>query len=132
MSCMRAANGTSILRSQPCSNSESALLVIGTDGFFVAQSQRLAALTVRHAVPAIFQTHEFAATGGLISYGGSDLDGNRLLGLYTGRVLKGEKPVDLPVQQSTKVDLVINLKTAKTLGLTVPLIMQMTADEVIE
>jgi putative ABC transport system substrate-binding protein len=60
------------------------------------------------------------------------MDGNRLLGLYTGRVLKGEKPVDLPVQQSTKVDLVINLKTAKTLGLTVPLIMQMTADEVIE
>ena len=107
-------------------------LVIGTDGFFVAQSQRLAALTVRHAVPAIFQTHEFAATGGLISYGGSDMDGNRLLGLYTGRILKGEKPVDLPVQQSTKVDLVINLKTAKTLGLTVPLIMQMTADEVIE
>jgi ABC-type uncharacterized transport system substrate-binding protein len=107
-------------------------LVIGTDGFFVAQSQRLAALTVRHAVPAIFQTHEFAATGGLISYGGSDKDGNRLLGLYTGRILKGEKPVDLPVQQSTKVDLVINLKTAKTLGLTVPLIMQMTADEIIE
>ena len=117
--------------------------MIGTDGFFVAQSQRLAALTVRHAVPAIFQTHEFAATGGLISYGnnltynyrqagGSDMDGNRLLGLYTGRILKGEKPVDLPVQQSTKVDLVINLKTAKTLGLTVPLIMQMTADEVIE
>ena len=107
-------------------------LVIGTDGFFVAQSQRLAALTVRHAVPAIFQTREFAAAGGLISYGGSDTDGNRLLGLYTGRILKGEKPVDLPVQQSTKVDLVINLKTAKTLGLTVPLIMQMTADEVIE
>ena len=83
-------------------------------------------------MPAIFQTHEFAATGGLISYGGSDMDGDRLLGLYTGRILKGEKPVDLPVQQSTKVDLVINLKTAKTLGLTVPLIMQMTADEVIE
>ena len=83
-------------------------------------------------MPAIFQTREFTAAGGLISYGGSDTDGNRLLGLYTGRILKGEKPVDLPVQQSTKVDLVINLKTAKTLGLTVPLIMQMTADEVIE
>jgi ABC-type uncharacterized transport system substrate-binding protein len=107
-------------------------LVIGTDGFFVAQSQRLAALTLRHAVPAIFQSREFAAAGGLMSYGGSETDQNRLLGLYAGRVLKGEKPADLPVQQSTKVELVINLKTAKALGLTVPLIMQMTADEVIE
>jgi putative ABC transport system substrate-binding protein len=107
-------------------------LVIGTDGFFVAQSQRLAALTLRHAVPAIFQSREFAAAGGLVSYGGSETDQNRLLGLYAGRVLKGEKPADLPVQQSTKVELVINLKTAKALGLTVPLIMQMTADEVIE
>jgi putative tryptophan/tyrosine transport system substrate-binding protein len=107
-------------------------LLIGTDGFFVAQSARLAALTVRHAVPTIFQSREFVAAGGLMSYGGSDTAGNRLLGLYTGRILKGEKPADLPVQQSTKVDLVINLKTAKALGLTVPLIMQMTADEVIE
>ena len=106
--------------------------MIGTDGFFVAQSQRLAALTVRHAVPAIFQTHEFAATGGLISYGGSDMDGNRLLGLYTGRVLKGEKPVDLPVQQPTAFHLVLNLKTAKALGLQVPPTLLARADEVIE
>jgi putative ABC transport system substrate-binding protein len=107
-------------------------LVIGTDGFFVGQSERLAALTVRHAVPAIFQNREFAAAGGLMSYAGSDTDANRLMGVYTRRILKGEKPADLPVQQSTKVELIINLKTAKALGLTVPLIMQTTADEVIE
>jgi putative ABC transport system substrate-binding protein len=107
-------------------------LAIGTDGFFVSQSERLAALTVRHAVPAIFQSREFATAGGLMAYAGSDTDANRLMGTYTGRILKGEKPADLPVQQSTKVELIINLKTAKVLGLTVPLIMQMTADEVIE
>ena len=107
-------------------------LVIGTDGFFVSQNERLAALTVRHAVPAIFQGREFATAGGLMAYAGSDTDANRLMGAYTGRILKGEKPADLPVQQSTKVELIINLKTAKVLGLTVPLIMQMTADEVIE
>jgi putative ABC transport system substrate-binding protein len=107
-------------------------LVIGTDGFFVGHRDRLAALTVRHAVPAIFQGREFAAAGGLMSYAGSETDANRLIGGYTGRILKGEKPTDLPVQQSTKVELIINLKTAKALGLTVPLIMQMTADEVIE
>ena len=106
--------------------------MIGTDGFFVGQSERLAALTVRHAVPAIFQSREFSAAGGLMSYAGSDTDANRLMGIYTGRILNGEKPADLPVQQSTKVELFINLKTAKALGLTVPLIMQMTADEVIE
>ena len=83
-------------------------------------------------MPTIFQNREFAAAGGLMSYGGGDTQANRLMGLYAGRILKGEKPADLPVQQSTKVELVINLKTAKALGLTVPLIMQMTADEVIE
>jgi putative ABC transport system substrate-binding protein len=107
-------------------------LVIGTDGFFVGQSRQLGALAVRHAVPAIFQNRDFAAAGGLMSYGGSETDANRLMGLYTGRILKGERAADLPVQQSTKVDAIINLKAAKALGLTVPLIMQMTADEVIE
>src|SRR6266508_4275983 len=107
-------------------------LVIGTDGFFVGQSERLGALTVRHAVPAIFQGRQFAAAGGLMSYGGIDTDAHRLMGVYTGRILKGAKPADLPVEQYTKVELIINLKTAKALGLTVPLIMQMTADEVIE
>jgi putative ABC transport system substrate-binding protein len=107
-------------------------LVIGADGFFVGQSERLAALTVRHAVPTIFQNREFAAAGGLMSYSGSDDDANRLMGLYTVRILKGEKPADMPVQQSTMMEMIINLRTAKALGLTVPLIMQMTADEVIE
>jgi putative ABC transport system substrate-binding protein len=107
-------------------------LIIGTDGFFVAQSERLGALALRHAVPAIFQNRDFAAAGGLMSYGANDKDAIRLAGQYVGRILKGEKPADLPVQQSTKLELVINLKTAKALGLTVPLIMQMTADEVIE
>jgi putative ABC transport system substrate-binding protein len=107
-------------------------LVIGTDGFFVAQSERLAALTVRHAVPTIFQNREFAVAGGLMSYGGSDTDANRLLGDYTGRILKGEKPADLPVQQSVRVELIINLKTAKALGVNVPPSLLARADEVIE
>ena len=107
-------------------------LVIGSDGFFVGQSERLAVLTARYAVPTIFQNREFAAAGGLMSYAASNTEAYRLMALYAGRILKGEKPADLPIQQSTKVDLVINLRTAKALGLTVPLIMQMTADEVIE
>jgi putative ABC transport system substrate-binding protein len=107
-------------------------LVIGTDGFLVTRSEQLAALTLRHAVPAIFQYRAFAEAGGLMSYGGSVTDSYRLSGLYTGRVLKGEKPADLPVQQATKVELIINLKTAKALGLTVPLPLLGRADEVIE
>jgi putative ABC transport system substrate-binding protein len=107
-------------------------LVINNDAFFLSRTEQLAALTVRHAVPTIFSYREFTAAGGLMSYGGSLPDAYRLTGLYTGRILKGEKPADLAAQQATKFELFINLKTAKSLGLTVPLIMQMTADEVFE
>jgi len=107
-------------------------LVIGTDTFFNSQSRKLAALTVRHAVPAIYQYREFAAAGGLMSYAGSITDAYRLAGVYTGRILKGEKPSDLPVQQSTKVELFINLKTAKALGITIPQSVLVRADEVIQ
>ena len=107
-------------------------LVISTDPFFTSRPQQLASLTAQYAMPAISKGREFAAAGGLLSYGADTLDTYRLAGVYTGRVLKGEKPADLPVQQATKVELYINLKTAKRLGITVPLPMSGRADEVIE
>jgi putative ABC transport system substrate-binding protein len=107
-------------------------LVIGVDGIFVTYSEQLAALALRHALPAIFTFREFPAAGGLMSYGSSRADQGRLTGIYTGRILKGEKPGELPVQQATQVELIINLKTAKALGLNVPASMQQLADEVIE
>jgi putative tryptophan/tyrosine transport system substrate-binding protein len=107
-------------------------LVVGNDTFFSTRSEQLAALALRHGVPAIFQYRQFVEAGGLMSYGGDLADNYRLTGVYTGRVLKGEKPADLPVIQSTKVELIINLKTARALGLTVPLTMLGRADEVIE
>jgi putative ABC transport system substrate-binding protein len=107
-------------------------LVIGNDGFFNPRAGHLGALAVRHAVPTIFQYREFAAAGGLASYGENPTDSLRAVGLYTGRILKGEKPSDLPIQQATKVELLINLKTAKALGLSIPLELLARADEVIE
>ncbi len=107
-------------------------LVISGDPFFTSRSEQLAALTVRHAVPTICQHREFAAAGGLLSYGSDITDSYHLAGNYTGRILKGDKPADLPVQQATKVELYINMKTAKALGITFPLTLLGRADEVIE
>jgi putative ABC transport system substrate-binding protein len=107
-------------------------LVIGSDGFFNSRSKLLAALTLRHQIPAIYEDRAFAVAGCLMSYGGSTPDMYRIAGTYTGRILKGEKPADLPVQQGTKSELIINMRTAKALSLTFPISLLGRADEVIE
>jgi len=107
-------------------------LVISADPFLQSQGDKLAALALRHSVPAIGQTRAFVAAGGAMSYGASIVEQLRQVGIYTGRILKGEKPADLPVQQTTKIDLIINLKTAMALGITVPLELLIRADELIE
>jgi putative tryptophan/tyrosine transport system substrate-binding protein len=107
-------------------------VMVHIDALFNAQYKKLIALAAQYAVPTIYANHNVAAAGGLMSYGTNVDDMDRQAGIYIGKILKGTKPADLPVLQPTKFDLIINLKTAKALGLTVPLIMQMTADEVIE
>jgi putative ABC transport system substrate-binding protein len=107
-------------------------LVIGADPLFTSRSARLGEIAARYATPAVFENYSFPVAGGLASYGGNLIDSYRLTGTYVARILKGEKPADLPVQQGTKLELFINAKSAKALGITIPLPLSGRADEVIE
>jgi putative tryptophan/tyrosine transport system substrate-binding protein len=107
-------------------------LVVTSDSFFFSRSEHIAALATQHKIPAIYGFRESAAAGGLMSYGGTLGESHRWIGVYTGQILKGEKPANLPVQQSTKVELIVNFKSATAIGLQVPPALVARADDVIE
>jgi putative ABC transport system substrate-binding protein len=133
MSCARAPNGEIESAFATLQQRRRAgALVIGPSTFFNTWTEKLAALSLRHAVPTISQYRPFVAAGGLVSYGSDETEYYRLVGIYAGKILNGDKPADLPVQQTTKVELIVNLKTAKALGLTIPMSLLGRADEIIE
>ena len=114
------------------SQTQAGPLIVGADSFFITLRDKIGALADRYAIPATYENHESVVVGGLMSYAPNFRDAYRQVGVYVGRILKGERPADLPILQPTKFELVINLRTAKTLGLDVPLSLQQRADEIIE